>query len=144
MIHFVVDASVAIKWYLPELHSAAAERLLSSEFRLLAPDLIIPEIGIILWKRIMKAELTVSAAQDIMTALETVPLTLSPTGMLAESALAIAAGLKRSFYDSLYLALAVIADCSLVTADRKLFDAVKNTTMMKKNMLWVEDVPPGM
>jgi predicted nucleic acid-binding protein len=43
MIKLVVDASVAAKWYVPEIHSDAAVRLLDPEIVLLAPDLIIPE-----------------------------------------------------------------------------------------------------
>jgi len=138
---FVVDASVAIKWYLPEPNSADADRLLSGGFQLLAPDLLFPEVGNILWKRVMRSELTVQKAQVILHALESLPLTLRPASILAENAMTIACGLKRSFYDSLYLALAVMADCRLVTADGKLFDAVKDAAPIKKHILWIEDVP---
>jgi predicted nucleic acid-binding protein len=138
---FVVDASVAIKWYLPEPNSADADRLLSGGFQLLAPDLLFPEVGNILWKRVMRVELTVQKAQVILHALESLPLTLRPASVLAENAMTIACGLKRSFYDSLYLALAVMADCRLVTADGKLFDAVNNAPPIKKHLLWIEDVP---
>lgn len=141
MSRVVVDASVAIKWYLPEPHSADAERLLSGGFQLLAPDLLFPEVGNILWKRVMKSEIPVQKAQLIMRALEALPLTLRPTSVLAENAMTVACGLKRSFYDSLYLALAMMADCRLVTADRKLFDAVKDATPIRKHMLWVGDLP---
>jgi len=138
---FVVDASVAIKWYLPEPNSADADRLLSGGFQLLAPDLLFPEVGNILWKRVMRSELTVQKAQVILHALESLPLTLRPASVLAENAMTIACALKRSFYDSLYLALAVMADCRLVTADGKLFDAVKDAQPIKKHLLWIEDVP---
>ena len=141
MSSFVVDASVAIKWYLPEPNSADADRLLRGGFQLLAPDLLFPEVGNILWKRVMRSELTVQKAQVILHALESLPLTLRPASSLAENALTIACGLKRSFYDSLYLALAVTADCRLVTADGKLFDAVKDAAPIKKHILWIENVP---
>ena len=47
----VVDASVAIKWFVPEIHSDAALRLRGEAYELIAPDLLILEIGNILWKR---------------------------------------------------------------------------------------------
>jgi predicted nucleic acid-binding protein len=138
---FVVDASVAIKWYLPEPHSADADRLLGNGFQLLAPDLLVIEAGNILWKRIMRSELTVRKAQIIMRALEALPMTFYPASVLAENAMTVACGLKRSFYDSLYLALALTTDCRLVTADRKLFDAVRDAAPVRKHILWIEDVP---
>lgn len=45
MKKFVVDASVAIKWFVPEIHSDAAARLLDPEIYISAPDLIAPEFG---------------------------------------------------------------------------------------------------
>ena len=142
MNSFVVDASVAVKWYLPEPHSADADRLLAGAYRLLAPDLIVSEVGNILWKRTMRSELSVSKAKSIMAAFAELPLTLLPANALAENAMTIAFALKRTFYDSIYLALAMTADCSLVTADRKLFDAiVKDAGPAKQHILWIEDIP---
>jgi predicted nucleic acid-binding protein len=138
---FVVDASVAIKWYLPEPNSTDADRLLSGGFQLLAPDLLFSEVGNILWKRVMRSEITVQKAQIILRDLEALPMALRSASDLAENAMTVACGLKRSFYDSLYLALALTTDCRLVTADRKLFDAVKDAVPIKKHILWVEDVP---
>lgn len=141
MSSFVVDASVAIKWYLPEQNSTDADRLLSGGFQLLAPDLLFSEVGNILWKRVMRSELTAQKAQIILHALQSLPLTLRPASLLAENAMTIACGLKRSYYDSLYLALAVMADCRLVTADGKLFEGVKDVPQIKKHLLWIEDIP---
>ena len=47
----VVDSSVAVKWYLEEEGSDRAESLLRRNARLLAPDLLLPELGNVLWKR---------------------------------------------------------------------------------------------
>jgi predicted nucleic acid-binding protein len=138
---FVVDASVAIKWYVPEVHSEDAERLLADAVELCAPDLLFPEIGNILWKRVMRADMTEAKARSIMHALEALPISVWRSNVLAEGALSIACSTKRSFYDSLYLALAVTADCELVTADLKLYMALKDVPLFKKHLLWVEDVP---
>jgi len=40
---YVVDASVAMKWFFPEDFSGYAERLLSSSMELIFPDLVISE-----------------------------------------------------------------------------------------------------
>ena len=141
MSRFVVDASVAIKWYLPEQHSADAERLLNNGFQLLAPDLLVPEVGNVLWKRVLRSEITIQKAQIVLRALAALPIDLQPATALAENAMIVACGLKRSLYDSLYLALALMADCKLVTADKKLFDAVKDTASVKSHILWIEDIP---
>jgi predicted nucleic acid-binding protein len=48
---FVVDASVAVKWFVPEIYDAQALRLLSGSHQLVAPDLLYVEAGNILWKK---------------------------------------------------------------------------------------------
>jgi predicted nucleic acid-binding protein len=140
-MRLVVDASVAIKWYLPEIHSEKAERLLNGAVDLCAPDLIFSEIGNILWKRVMRMDLMEEKARSIMSSLRDLPLTIWRADILAEGALSIACSTKRSFYDSLYLALAVTSDCRLVTADLKLLNSLKNVALFKKHLLWIEDVP---
>jgi predicted nucleic acid-binding protein len=42
---FVVDASVVLKWFLPEIHSDVARRLLDTTHQYVAPDLLFPEVG---------------------------------------------------------------------------------------------------
>jgi predicted nucleic acid-binding protein len=40
---FVVDASVVVKWFVPEVYSEAAKRLLSEANDYFAPDLLFAE-----------------------------------------------------------------------------------------------------
>ena len=40
---WVVDASVAVKWFVDEVRSAEARAVLASGRQIIAPDLIIPE-----------------------------------------------------------------------------------------------------
>jgi predicted nucleic acid-binding protein len=54
-------------------------------------------------------------------------------GPLLESALALARQYKRSFYDSLYVALAVSGRATLVTADEKL----ANSTAAYLPVRWI-------
>ena len=50
-IDLVVDAGVAIKWYVPEIHEREAKRFLDPAHTLHVPDLFFPEFGNILWKK---------------------------------------------------------------------------------------------
>lgn len=51
----VVDASVVAKWFLPEPYKAKADNLLHNfldeKVELIAPDLLVAEVGNLLWKR---------------------------------------------------------------------------------------------
>lgn len=140
MKKLVVDASVAVKWFIPELHAGDSLRFLEKEFSLLAPDLILSEFGNILWKKLQRGEIKAIEAREIIADFKEVPLFIYPSAPLMEDAWSIAEKYLRSFYDSLYLALARIQGCPLVTADRKLYDALK-TGPLRKNILWVENVP---
>lgn len=138
MSRLVVDASVAIKWYVPEVHSAVAARLLEGADELLAPDLIFPEFGNILWKKRRLGEIREAEAREILKALRTVPLQVYPSEPLLDAAFEIAIGLNRSVYDSLYVALAESQDCRFVTADRKLHNALQSTPLAK-SIAWIAE-----
>jgi len=136
----VVDASVAIKWFLPELHDDAALRLLRAEHRLVAPDLLFPEVGNVLWKRVRRREATASEAGAVLDALVAVPLEVHASQPMMPVAFEIACATGRTVDDSLYLALAVLRECPMVTADRKLHQALERGRFTH-HLLWVTEVP---
>jgi len=136
----VVDASVAIKWFLPELHDDAALRLLRAEHRLVAPDLLFPEVGNVLWKRVRRREATASEAGAVLDALVAVPLEVHASQPMMPVAFEIACATGRTVDDSLYLALAVLRECPMVTADRKLHQALERGRFAH-HLLWVTEVP---
>ena len=136
MTHFVVDASVVVKWFVPEVHSAAAARLLDSGGTFSAPDLLLVEVGNTVWKKVLRGELTAAEASTIVTAILSIE-TVAPAPLLP-AALEIAIALKRSVYDSLYLALAVASNALLVTADRKFYSAIR-TSALAPSIAWIED-----
>lgn len=135
---FVVDASVAMKWFIPEIHSVAAARVLHRRFHLSAPDLIHPELGNTLWKKARRGEITAGDASEILTAFKSVGLEIHPSADLLISAFAIATSLGRSVYDSLYLALAVAQDCALITADQRFYSVVAASSL-GDHIRWIED-----
>lgn len=139
MTSLVVDASVAAKWFLPEVHSEDALRLLDEPYRLLAPDLLYSEVGNTLWKRVVKKEISQKQSIEIIRALETLPLVSFATKPLVAAALEVACRTGRTVYDSVYLALAAHHDCRLVTADRRFYNALRSLPL-KTSLLWIGDI----
>jgi predicted nucleic acid-binding protein len=135
----VVDASVAIKWLLPESHSSEALRLLSESYALLAPDLLFPEVGNVLWKRIRSGEIDEAKAAELLHWLTDLPIEIYSAGPLLTAALAIACGSGRTVYDSLYLALAVQERTVLVTADERLSNSLASGPLAS-HIVFVADV----
>jgi predicted nucleic acid-binding protein len=136
---FVVDASVAVKWFLPELHADAAQRLLDGGHALLVPDLLFAEAANLLWKRVRRQEITGEEAAATVQALGVLPLQVSASWPLVLLALEIACRTQRTVYDSLYLALAVHESCAMVTADRKLYDAIQGGPLAP-HIGWIEEM----
>ena len=138
-MRLVVDVSVAVKWFLPEIHSQAASRLLNGEFELMAPDLIWSELGNVLWKRWRRRELTREVASEILSDFGRYPLRIVRSGPILNETWRLASTLNRSFYDSLYLALAEMQKCALVTADLSFFNALKGSRLSTP-VMWVEEI----
>ena len=121
----MVDASVALKWFLPESGNFEAEKLLTAfligTVNLYAPDLLLIEAASALWRRsVVLKELTPSDAKAIYRDLLTLPLNFQPSERLAAPAFSLAIAHRHSAYDSVYCALAIEMDCEFITADRKL------------------------
>lgn len=140
MRRFVVDASVAIKWFVPEVHHEAARRLLREGFELLSPDLVRAEVGNVLWKKWRRGELSAGEAVAVLRDFGRFPLRIRTSEPLMEGAWAVAERFGRSFYDGLYVALAVETESSLVTADSRLYNALREDALAE-NLLWVEEAP---
>ena len=139
MTRWVVDASVAIKWFVPEVHSDAALRLLDGDKVLLAPDLLIPELGNIVWKKVRRGEMDERTGREVLRAFALVPLQIHPSRPLLDLAFDVAHGTGTTVYDGMYVALATTQGCPLATADRKLLDA-QRAGPLKESVVWVENL----
>jgi predicted nucleic acid-binding protein len=128
---FVLDAGVAAKWLLPAsdeplAHEALAllRRYTRDEVRFLVPDLFWSELANVLWKAVRKQRCSARTAESALArAIELGLLTVPCLGLL-ENALSIALRFDRAAYDSLYVALALSTDSTLVTADERLANAL--------------------
>jgi predicted nucleic acid-binding protein len=121
---FVVDASVVIKWFVPEMHSEAARRLLTLPHQYVAPDLLFAETANTVWKKIRRGELTSARGRQLVEDIGRIAVDTIPCRALAEDAHAMANATGRSVYDSLYLALAIRLNTSMITADDRLVAAL--------------------
>jgi predicted nucleic acid-binding protein len=136
---YVLDSAVALKWFIPEAYRAAARRLLDSPAALIAPDLLLVECAGLLWRKLRLGELVEAEAHRIIAALAGGTPELRPTAPLVPHALQIACQLGRPIPDCIYMALAEAEGAGFVTADRLLYDRLKESPWAERS-LWVEQV----
>ena len=137
----VIDASVAAQWYFPERLTAHADALLAGSCELLAPDLLHLEIAGLLARRVRLGEIDEEGARAVLAALRQVPFEWTPVSALVPAALTLALSADLHLSDSLYLALALQADCSLVTADPQLYEAAR-AGRLARHLVWLGDLAP--
>jgi len=139
-VNLVIDASVLIKFYVPEVLFDRAERLLANvekgDIELSAPDLIYPEVGNILWKKNRLKELTRSEAEEITDAILSLPLKIEASRSILPLAIDIAIACGITVYDAIYVSLAKVYETTMITADRKLADALAKTDL-KDSVTWL-------
>ena len=119
MTSFVVDASVAIKWVVPETGTIEALELLSRA-ALVAPGLLPVECANILWKKVTRGEMDADEADLAARLLEGATLEIVPTRHLLRRAVELAVRIGHPAYDCLYLAVAAERGEPFVTADERL------------------------
>jgi predicted nucleic acid-binding protein len=135
---FVIDTSVAIKWYLPEIYQAEALRFLAPAHDRHAPGFIHAELGSVLLKKARRREITEDECRRYMVKLAVLPLFSHESLSLRPAALEIALQIGSSFYDGLFLALGLQLGGRLVTADDKFYRKAKGT-IFDPWVLWVAD-----
>ena len=140
MSRLVVDSSVVIKWFVPEVHSDDALRYLDPNLDRDAPDLLLAEVSNILWKKVGRGDLTAPQAEKVAQDVEQADVNIHPMGQLFRPALCLALVTGRSAYDSTYLALAEALATRVVTADRRFYNALQGGPYAHL-VLWIEDGP---
>lgn len=117
---WVVDASIAVKWVIPEVLSDKADRVRDGEDDVLAPDLLLVEVANALWRKTAAKEISAREADDAFDLLRHGRIDLRPTGPLLPRAMEVARRLDHPVSDCVYLALAEREHAALVTADHRL------------------------
>lgn len=120
----VVDASVVVKWLLPEPDSAAAleyrRRWVAQGIVPAAPDFLLIELHNVFWKKLQRGEITPEA--PILAAAPAFGLELNWYAFepLLPLAWRLACQCEISMYDALYAALAQQLHATFYTADTEL------------------------
>ena len=135
---FVVDASVAAKWFLPAAGETLTDEALellrryaTGQIRLIVPDLFWAEFANILWKAVRQGRCRKDTADTAIAAMKDRNLPTVPSLVLLEAAFAIAHAFERTVYDSLYVALAISSKAELLTADERLARELAATLPIK-------------
>ncbi len=135
----VVDASVALKWIIPEPDTEKALALYQA--RLFAPSFLLTECGNALWSRVQRGLMSAQEAANGLAELGNVPVTMALLETLNASALDLALHLKHPIYDCLYLALAIDFDIPLVTADQRFLKALRPHPAFSARVMHLADLP---
>jgi len=126
----VVDASIALKWVLPEPDTAIAVALLNEwltkRVRIVAPSWFAGEVANILYRRARRGAFTMHDAHQALTGVLDIVERLPESPTEAHHAIDIADATARSAtYDAMYLALARILSVEYWTADEIFYNATR-------------------
>jgi predicted nucleic acid-binding protein len=138
----VIDASVGVKWFVPEVHAAEARAWRNGPDELHVPAFFDLEIANILWKKVRRAEISRADADPILGQLPALPVTRHSEPALLTSAFDLADRCQRTVYDCLYLALAVQLGGRMVTADLRLYNCLTGTPWAAY-ICWVGNLAAG-
>ncbi len=137
--YVVVDASLAFKWLVKEIHTDEANDLgrwwNNQGTRIAAPYLMPVEVTNALHRRVARGELTLEAATQRVQSLLSSGLELHQPSQLYGRALELASQLGQgAAYDAHYLALAETLGCEMWTADRRFYRAASPVV---RSVRWV-------
>jgi len=120
---YILDASVVIKWYFMKNESELDianyfyEKVGKNEIIIASPDLIIYEV---LNFFTSKLEVPLEKINEIISELKDIIFIINTDSTIALKSFEISRKIKKSVYDSIYVALSELLGCPLITADNKL------------------------
>ncbi|GAB4526567.1 MAG: type II toxin-antitoxin system VapC family toxin [Anaerolineae bacterium] len=122
----IIDASVILSAFFPDEDQAQAQALIREHVmgrvKLIAPALLLYEVTNAVVQAWRRGRISDEQAEDILTSFEGLGIDLRPVTW--QQMLPLALRFDRSAYDAVYLALAEISGGSLITGDRRLYNAV--------------------
>jgi hypothetical protein len=116
----VVDASVAVQWFLPQRFSMEAKGLLLSSHELVAPEVMPLEVGSALLRAVRRHELAADRARHIVESLLPGAIRIVVGARGTRHPFDIAERFGGTIYDAVYIALADSLNAPLATSDVEL------------------------
>ena len=127
MTALVIDASVAVKWFVTEPDSPRAQHLLSSVPTLLAPEIILAEAGGALSRLVRTGQLPLASGVAAVHDIRRYFTELAPLDPLIDEAFATSISLRHPLPDCFYLVLSRRRGVPLITADGEFLRKVAGT-----------------
>lgn len=137
MIIPVIDACVAIKWFLPETGYKNAGAILRKHNKMIAPDLFFVEMDAIITKKVRQKLTEREDASNIYDEVRNIPFQVVPYTLISKIAFDLSSALSITQYDACYLSVAIEFDQKVYTADKRFFNGMKNTPF-KHHMVLVD------
>lgn len=120
----VLDASVAVRWFVTEPGSEQAVELLNRPIAWLSPRLLVVEVAAALRRNViagnLRAEFAMQAVETLLQNARNGTLNFADDETLVSSALSLALTTAHKLPDCMYLSLAQREGAALATADRAL------------------------
>jgi predicted nucleic acid-binding protein len=120
---YILDASVVIKWYFTRNESELDianyfyDKVSKDEIVIVSPDLMIYEVLNFFTSRL---EVPLEKINDILSELYDILFVINTDSAIQLKSFEISRKIKKSIYDSIYIALSEMLDSPLITSDNKL------------------------
>lgn len=141
MSDIVVDASVAVKWFVAEQDARIADEIANSGHHLFAPQILVTEVASALSRKAMIGLMSTADARKCWRSLPNYLDDFVSVDDMIEPALLNACELRHPIYDLIYLETARRLDAQLITADRR-FTAKLAGTDLARHLTLLSDWQP--
>lgn len=123
----IIDACVAIKWFIPENNFEKAGDILKSHNKMIAPDLFLIEFDSIVTKKVRQRLIEPIDAFKMRELIRSLPFEIIQYPVISKVAFELSLNLPITQNDACYLAAAIEFEQSVITADERFFKGMKNT-----------------
>ena len=136
----IVDASVVLRAFFPDEAQSQAQAVIrehvAKRINLKAPALLPYELSNAVWQAERRGRISREQSEEILAAMT--GLEIDIVGQTWGEMLPLARKFGRSAYDAAYLALGQATGETLITGDKRLYNAVHNELDW---VIWIEDYP---